>query len=181
MLQVDAEYLGFLLIKCGDSQSYSNDHKRSIFTSVHYEIPNFCVPRMVLQLWNWLQIISNGQIMLCRKKCVIFQSNAPCTCTLCTFWGVGITPKTPSGGHASLSTTQQSQRITLSITLFYLEAVTGRSYLCSYFSLFYIEFRHEPTRGCGCSRGVWNPPLSGCVYSRPSLLRFWSYQVSATF
>ena len=45
---------------------------------------------------------------------VIFQSNAPCTCTLCTFWGQGIiTPKTPSGGHASLATTQQSQRVTL--------------------------------------------------------------------
>ena len=51
--------------------------------------------------------------MLCRKKCVIFQSNAPCTCTLYTFWGLGITPKTPSGGHASLATTQQFQRVTL--------------------------------------------------------------------
>ena len=113
MLQGDAEYFGLLLIKSGDPQSYSNGHKRSIFTSVYHEIPNFCVPRMVSQLWNWLQIISNGQIMLCRKKCVIFQSNAPCTCTLCTFWGLGITPKTPSGGHASLGTTQQSQRVTL--------------------------------------------------------------------
>ena len=47
------------------------------------------------------------------KYYVIFQSNAPCSCTLCTFWGLGITPKTPTGGHASLSTTQQSQRVTL--------------------------------------------------------------------
>ena len=39
------------------------------------------------------------------KKCfVIFQSSAP-----------GITPKTPSGSYASLATTQQSQRVTLSI------------------------------------------------------------------
>ena len=28
-------------------------------------------------------------------------------------WGSGITPKTPSGGHASLDTTQQSYRLTL--------------------------------------------------------------------
>ena len=46
---------------------------------------------------NWLQIISNGQIMLCRKNSVIFQSNALCTCTLRTCWGLGTTPKTPSG------------------------------------------------------------------------------------
>ena len=51
--------------------------------------------------------------MLCRKNSIIFQSNAPCKCTLGTFWGLGITPKTPSGGHASLATTQQSQRVTL--------------------------------------------------------------------
>ena len=36
-----------------------------------------------------------------------------CTPTLCTFWGLGITPKTPSGRHASLVTMQQSQRVTL--------------------------------------------------------------------
>ena len=47
------------------------------------------------------------------KKCCHFQSNAECTCTLCTFWELGITSKTPSGGHASLGTTQQSQRVTL--------------------------------------------------------------------
>ena len=86
----------------------SNGHKRSIFTSVYHEIPNFSGPRMVSQLWNCMQIISNGQIMLCRKNSVIVQSNAPCT-----FWGSGITPMTPSGGHASLGTTQQSQRLTL--------------------------------------------------------------------
>ena len=110
-----AEYLGLLLIKCGDPQSYSKGHKRSIFTSVSHEIPNFCVPRMVSHFWIWLQIISNGQIMLCRKNSFIFQSNTPCTCTLCTFWGLGITPKTPYGGHTSLGMTQQSQRITLSM------------------------------------------------------------------
>ena len=51
--------------------------------------------------------------MLCRKNSFIFQSNAPCTCTLCTFWGLDITPKTPSGGHTSLGMTQQSQRVSL--------------------------------------------------------------------
>ena len=56
------------------------------------------------------------QIMLCGKNSVIFQSNAPYTCTLCTFWGSGITPKTPGGGHASLGTTQQSQRVALIAT-----------------------------------------------------------------
>ena len=81
MLQGDAEYLGLLLIKCGDLQNYSNGHKRSIFTSVYHEIPNFCVPRMVLQLGNWLQIISNGQIMLCRKNSVIFSKQ----CTMYTY------------------------------------------------------------------------------------------------
>ena len=54
MLQGDAEYFGLLLTKSGDLQRYSNGHKRSIFTSVYHEIPNFCVPRMVSQLWNWL-------------------------------------------------------------------------------------------------------------------------------
>ena len=48
-----------------------------------------------------------------QKHSVIFQSNVPCTCTLCTFWGLGITPKPPSGSHASFGTTQQSQRLTL--------------------------------------------------------------------
>ena len=28
-------------------------------------------------------------------------------------WASGITPKTPTGGHASVDTTQQSQRLTL--------------------------------------------------------------------
>ena len=113
MLQGDAEYFGLLLTKSGDPQSYSNGHKRSILLQCTMKSPNFCVPRTVSQLWNWLQIISNGQIMLCEKISVIFQSNAPCTCTLCTFWGLGITPETPSGGHASLATTQKSQRVTL--------------------------------------------------------------------
>ena len=44
---VDAEYFGLLLIKSSDPQSYLNGHKRSILTSVYYEIPNFCVPTMV--------------------------------------------------------------------------------------------------------------------------------------
>ena len=118
ILQGDVEYLGLLLIKSGNQKSYSNGHKRSIFTSVYHEIPNFCIPRMVSQLWNWLQIISNDQIILYRKNSVIFQSNAPCTCTLWKFWGLSITPKTPSGGHASLGTTQQSQRVTLKMEFF---------------------------------------------------------------
>ena len=46
MLQGDAEYFGLLLIKSSDPQSYSNGHKRSIFTSVYYEIPNIYAPRM---------------------------------------------------------------------------------------------------------------------------------------
>ena len=45
MLQGDAEYLGLLLIKSSDPQSYSNGPKRSNFTSVYHEIPNFCVPK----------------------------------------------------------------------------------------------------------------------------------------
>ena len=102
MVQADAEYFGLLLIK-SNPQSYSNGHKRSIFTSMYCEIPNFCVTRMVSQFWNWLQIICLGQIMLCRKKSVSFQSIAPCA--WCTFWGLGITPKTPSGVHVLLGMT----------------------------------------------------------------------------
>ena len=47
MLQGDAEFFGLLLIKSSDPESYSNGHKRSIFTSVYYEIPIFNVPRIV--------------------------------------------------------------------------------------------------------------------------------------
>ena len=75
MLWGDAEYISLLLVKDRDLQNYSNGHKKSIFTSVYYEIPNFYVSRMVGQLWDWLQIISNGQIMLCRKKfCHFFKA-----------------------------------------------------------------------------------------------------------
>ena len=51
--------------------------------------------------------------MLCRKTSIIFQSNEPCTYAFCTFWGFGITPKHPSGRHASVGTTQQSERLAL--------------------------------------------------------------------
>ena len=50
ILQGEAEYFGLLLTKSGDPQSYSNGHKKSIFTFVYHEIPNFYVPRMVSQL-----------------------------------------------------------------------------------------------------------------------------------
>ena len=110
-----------LLTKSNDPQSYSNDHKRSICTSVCYEIPNLCVPIMVSQLWNWLQII-------CRKKnSIIFLSDALITLAhMCTVykwglgitsgiryykWGLGITPKTPSSRHTSLGTMQQCYRM----------------------------------------------------------------------
>ena len=46
MLQGDAEYISLLLIKSSDWQSYSNGHKKAIFTFVYYEMPNFCGPRM---------------------------------------------------------------------------------------------------------------------------------------
>ena len=68
-----------------------------------------------------LKLVANnfkGQIKLCRKKSVIFQSNAPCTCAFCTFWGVDITPKPPSGHHASVGMTQQLERLALIFTLF---------------------------------------------------------------
>ena len=54
-------------------------------------------------------------VKLCYVEKVLsfFQSNEPCTCALCTFWGLGITPKIPSGGHASLGSMQQPQRLTL--------------------------------------------------------------------
>ena len=48
-----------------------------------------------------------------QKKSVIFQSNGPYTCAFCTFWGVGITPKSPSGHHASVGMTQQLERLAL--------------------------------------------------------------------
>ena len=60
MLQGDAEYFGLLLIKSTYPQIYSKGYRRNIFTSVYYEIPTFCIPTMVSQLWNWLQIISDG-------------------------------------------------------------------------------------------------------------------------
>ena len=105
----DVEYFSQLFIKSSDPQSYSNGHKRSIFMSVYYEIPNFCVPTMVPQLWNWLQIISDGYG---EKNSTIFLSNAPIILVnMCIGykWGSGITPKTGTGGHASLGKTQQSQ------------------------------------------------------------------------
>ena len=37
--------------KSSDPQSCSNYHKKGIFTSVQ-EIPNFCVPIIISQLWN---------------------------------------------------------------------------------------------------------------------------------
>ena len=49
ILSGDAEYFG-LLIKGSDPQSYSNGHKKSIFTSVDYKLPNFSVPTIVSQL-----------------------------------------------------------------------------------------------------------------------------------
>ena len=55
---------------------------------------------------------SDGQIMLGRKKSTIFVSNAPIRLVnMCTEykWGSSITPKTPSGGHASLDATQQPE------------------------------------------------------------------------
>ena len=50
MLQGDAKYFGLLLTKSDSPQSSSNGHKKSIFTSVYHEIPNFCVLTMVSQL-----------------------------------------------------------------------------------------------------------------------------------
>ena len=99
--------------KSSDPQNYSNGHKRSIFTSVYYEIPNFCVTTMVPQLWNQLQKISDGQIMLCRKIFCHFSKQCTKNTWKHVFWGSGITPKTLSGGHVSIGTTQQSQRLTL--------------------------------------------------------------------
>ena len=49
------------------------------------------------------------------KNSVVFQSNALCTYTLFTFWGLGIPPKIPSGRLASVGTTQQSERLALTI------------------------------------------------------------------
>ena len=54
--------------------------------------------------------------MLGRKKSTMFLSNAPIRLVnICTGykWGSGITSKTTSGGHASLSMIQQSERLTL--------------------------------------------------------------------
>ena len=51
-----------------------------------------------------------------QKNSVIFQSNESCTCAFCTFWGVGITPKPPSGCHASVGKTQQSERLTIRLS-----------------------------------------------------------------
>ena len=50
ILPGDAEYFSLLLTKGGDPQSYSNGQKRSVSTSVYYEILIFYVPRMVSQL-----------------------------------------------------------------------------------------------------------------------------------
>ena len=54
---------------------------------MYHEIPNFCIPRMVSQLWNWLQIISSGQIMLCRKKSYFSKQ---CTMYMYTVYTLGI-------------------------------------------------------------------------------------------
>ena len=57
-------------------------------------------------------------VRLCyvEKNSAIFLSIALITlANMCTVykWESGITPKTPSGGHASVGTTQQSQRLAL--------------------------------------------------------------------
>ena len=56
----DTKYFGLFLIKSMNLQSYSNGHQRNIFTSVCYEIPNFCVPMWFHNLENALQLISDG-------------------------------------------------------------------------------------------------------------------------
>ena len=48
-----------------------------------------------------------------QKNFCHFQSNELCTYAFCTFWGVGITSKPPSGHHASVGRTQQSERLAL--------------------------------------------------------------------
>ena len=70
---------------------------------------------------------------------VTFQGNAPCTCAFCTFWGIGITPKTPSGRHASFGTTQQSLRVALNCTAM-LKVTLIILMLSFYFSTSRIEF-----------------------------------------
>ena len=102
-----------------------------------------------------------------QKKSVIFQSNAPCTCAFCTFWGLGITPKPRSGRHASVGTTQQSERLTLT---------EGKSDHCglrpsAYFvalshtglSQPWCETPHPLLRTLLCRRMKGNEPRTGAV------------------
>ena len=68
--------------------------------------------------------------MLYRTNSVIFQINEPCTCAFCTFWGVGSTPKSPSGRHASVGMTQQSERLALTSYFRTCICVDKVEYLC---------------------------------------------------
>ena len=77
--------------------------------------------------------------MLCRKNSVIFQSNAPCTCAFCTFWGVDITPKPPSGRHASVGMTQQLERLALR------EIVLAHLWCCAIVNTFCADIAFKNT------------------------------------
>ena len=77
--------------------------------------------------------------MLCRNKFVNFQSNAPCTCI---FWGSGSTPQAPSGGHASLGTTQQSRGVTLIAYLLAQHVIYWVGLLASMFPLCHKDGRN---------------------------------------
>ena len=57
ILPADAEYFGLLLVKKTVIYKVTRKVTKGVFfTSVYYEIPNFCEQTMVLQLWNWLQV-----------------------------------------------------------------------------------------------------------------------------
>ena len=75
--------------------------------------------------------------MLCRKHSIIFQSNEPRTCAFCTFWGVGIKPKPPSGHHASVGTTQQSERLAMDGLSVDLSSILQRALLVFIVFCFY--------------------------------------------
>ena len=64
-------------------------------------------------------------------------------CALCTFWGSGITPKTPSGGHASLGTTHQSQGV------------------ASFDFDIHLYFRYKFSRGQHLSLKFYRQPYAG--------------------
>ena len=74
MLQGDAEYFGLLLTKVVIHKVTQMVIKAVFLLQCTMKSPISVYQQWFSQLWNWLQIISNGQIMLCKKILSFFKA-----------------------------------------------------------------------------------------------------------